>query len=805
MAEQKFYDMADTAENIDSVIHDLVEVVTEENDGKVLMVEKVVDEETEEVSVNIVEADLPVLEGNENEIVVFDGENWGKQSGVYSYETDKTFFDYYSQYRHFKIWNIHNSSGIDLTGVKIIDVTDNEEFIVYDMQTDANFSSISKTKTSITPLYIGSSSEYTLNVTPVNSITIETLADPYDRYNNLTRYVGIDMSQFSILSRKYRIEIETFSGSTVYLSLISPYDQTGIPLAGTVDQGSGVRTIKYTPSDITKTIKTLHSTCSEFSIEGGGLFSISHGSRLTMHGGVADITNDSELYLHDKAKIHADSGAQLLLHDGSWVTADGESRMHLHDKSILTIGDCARVHIQGNSNKGADGKGARVILNGDSRFYMQSVGADSPEMALNGGSKFYMNSDDSGSPDVAFNGDCKFFMNGNNNAPDEVRLTWSDPIIVANKTQLMYCGSHSNIDDMGTPDNPTPYPFLSLDRAKVMIGGPKYDDLDPTHGSTFWSSYPNFNGFKISGSYASDIVITSLIVTDITDANNLEIIYNMQEDAEFENISTSSSPLFTSGTFTISTSPNIITFPAVASQTLGNSRFLGIRKNLFDISRRYKINIICTPTTGTRSLSYIRSDGEVFATYLIGGASDINYTMPEKDIGSSTWIKIGTEEGNVQVHVLNNSFLQLSGNAHSEMHNDSFFIMKNRPENSVLETKAKNLYMLETGLLWANLTEEEKLPWYKKADNGHEKVEGSPFFQMVNNSSIDLDDGIDITGDSSGLYLNDEKIATEYSYETEEEGETILNTVNIETLFTELQSALARIAELEETIQTLNP
>jgi hypothetical protein len=110
-----------------------------------------------------------------------------------------------------------------------------------------------------------------------------------------------------------------------------------------------------------------------------------------------------------------------------------------------------------------------------------------------------------------------------------------------------------------------------------------------------------------------------------------------------------------------------------------------------------------------------------------------------------------------------------------------------------------------TGILWEDLTEEEKLPWYKKADNGHEKVEGSPFFQMVNNSSIDLDDGIDITGDSSGLYLNNEKIATEYSYETEEEGETILNTVNIEKLFTELQSALVRIAELEETIQTLNP
>lgn len=797
MAEQKFYDMTDTAENIDKVVHDLVEVVTEENDGKVLMVEKVVDEETEEVSVNIVEADPPVLEGSENEIVVFDGEGWGKESRMFAEGKDLSFFEIYPTFSSIRVINALWTEPLTVTNLIVTDITGTDEIIVYDMQTDENFSSLS---TSTSPLYTSGTSTITLSPNTV------TLPPSTFMSNNPYRYLGIRSSLFDT-TRLYRINVTVGSNSHKLITDSIDDVNTDLAIASsnlisfTMDL-EHQNVISGTAGLATKSQTILIGDRNASKPSATHFLALSGKSRITAHDNAAlDMTQSSKLYMHDSATLNIDGSGALRIHDNAVLEMDHSAKLQIHDDARLSLNGSPEVDIDGN---------AKLWLSGAAEFSMngkQNIPGTYPKVSINDGSRLWMSGDDSGSPDVAFNGSCKFFMNGDTGYydSDEDYPTWSDPILVANKTQLMYCGSHSNVNDIGTPDNPTPYPFLSLERAKVMIGGPKYDDLDPTHGSKFWSSYPKFDGFQIDGSYTSDIVITSLIITDITDANNLEIIYNMQEDTEFENISTSSSPLFTSGTFTISTSPNTITFPAVASQTLGNSRFLGIRKNLFDTSRRYKINIICTPTTGTRSLNYIRSDGEVFATYLTGGASDINYTMPEKDIGSSTWIKIGTDEGNVQVHVLNNSFLQMSGNSHSEMHNDSFFIMKNRPENSVLEAKAKNLYITETGLLWEDLTEEEKLPWYKKADNGHEKVEGSPFFQMVNNSSIDLDDGVDITGDSSGLYLNNEKIATEYSYETEEEGETILNTVNIETLFTELQSALARITELEETIQTLNP
>lgn len=892
MAEQKFYDMTDTAENIDRVIHDLVEVATEENDGKVLMVEKVEDEETDEVSVNIVEADLPVLEGNRNEIIAFDGEGWGKQSGVYAYETNKTFFNYYYGYGTFKLGGLGRYTYKDslLTELRLIEIIDSEEVVVYDMLTDENFSSISKTINSYSKRpYIGRTSEYTLIEEPINQILIRRKRSWDPDYLDIQRCIFLPFNT----SRKGRIEF--MCDDSISLSLCSPSDDVGIPLAGVIYDKEKSCYVYNIPQESNMILKNLRADCDMFSINGGGLFSMSRGSRFTMHGGKADISHNAELYMHGNAKIHVDAGAQLFLHEGGWITADGEARMHIHDESRFDMGDSANVHIHGSS-----------------------------EVGINDGSKFWMAGDDSGSPEVAFNGSCKFFMNGDTGyyGSDNFKPTWKDPIICVDKAHLVYCGAYSDVGTaeamkaIGTPDEPTPYPFLSLERAKVMIGGSNYDD--PRYATTFYTDYPDFTEFRIKDfNLTGDMTITNIIITNLRTG---EIVYNMSEDTNFSSISSSSSPLFSPGEFTLSTSPNTISFPANQSTTY---KYIGIKSSLFpyDITsetgkNRYSVQVISNSTSPSIYLQAIyQSDSKnLLAIPAVGEAT---YTMPPMDNVGSTWVKIGTDEGNVQVHVLNNSFLQMSGNSHSEMHNDSFFIMKNRPENSVLETKARGLYEAEnnaigtitvassrkaeikaagngfirnyatngtvqpaifnssgagasgriagtnepgqifnlevlegtsyfpgtytnqpltyklrsstsfiivrqgtadapiinelhelpegaTGIFWEDLTEEEKLPWYKKADNGHEKVEGSPFFQMVNNSSIDLDDGIDITGDSTGLYLNNEKIATEYSYETEEEGETILNTVNIETLFTELQSALARIAELEETIQTLN-
>ena len=197
--------MTDTAENIDRVIHDLVEVVTEENDGKVLMVEKVVDEETDEVSVNIVEADLPVLEGNRNEIIAFDGEGWGKQSGLYVENFTKPLFNTYG-FHSFRVKPAVNNGGtMVINEIIITDITDPEnETIIYDMQSDPNFSSITSTSS---PLFTTHS--FTISTDPENSITL-----PYTGASD--RYLGIRASLFNG-SKIYRIFVNLVNSSGLWL------------------------------------------------------------------------------------------------------------------------------------------------------------------------------------------------------------------------------------------------------------------------------------------------------------------------------------------------------------------------------------------------------------------------------------------------------------------------------------------------------------------------------------------------------------------------------------------------------------
>ena len=160
------------------------------------------------------------------------------------------------------------------------------------------------------------------------------------------------------------------------------------------------------------------------------------------------------------------------MHGDAKFDMDGTSTMFMHDESRFDMGDSARVHIHGK---------ALLNMDGSSRLHIH----DSSEVGINDGSKFWMSGDDSGSPEVAFNGSCKFFMNGDNAAPpnNSFNPTWQDPIMCVNKTHLMYCGTNSDV--MGTPDEPTPYPFLSLERAKVMIGGSNYND--PRYATTFYA------------------------------------------------------------------------------------------------------------------------------------------------------------------------------------------------------------------------------------------------------------------------------------------------------------------------------
>ena len=809
MAEQKFYDMTDTAENIDRVTHDLVEVVTEENDGKVLMVEKVVDEETDEVSVNIVEADLPVLEGNRNEIVVFDGKDWGKQSGVYAEGKEVSLFDTLPPAFFDSGRNLNWGDGVlvqtvytdDLvvTNLVVFDITGDDEVVIYDMQTDELFSSVGFDSG---PLFTretySNRGSFSISTDP-NVITFPALESAENRA------LGLRPELFNS-ERKYRFEVSVGEGEYELITsfsvgkdssnkqvLILKTSNTGTITYSTTEVSSYHTTLSGNPSNIPNKQTTIVGDRNAKEPVDTHFLALSGKARVTAHDNAKlDITHNAQVFMHDDSRLHMDGSSDLFMHDSSRFNMNASSELYMHNTAKFAMSDGAKFRMNGMDNQ--QGNSPEFAMNENSKFYMSDNGridmGDDALLDMSETSKLYMG------------GNARFIMNGN--ADDQP--TWNSPELIVSKKQLMYNGNGDEFD-MGSPSYPSTWPFLSIGRSKVMIGGDNYNSNPSNFGSKFWSDNPNVTEFMIEAAETVPLTITNIVIKDRSNRNigyNMaEIIYDMAADDSFSSISTTSSPVFVVGSATVTTSPNMITFPA----NQGVPRYLGIKSSIFDTKKKYTIAITFTGADRP-SLSIKYGAGRTKPLYSTLDNGTLYYHMDDKIVVGSTWVKIGTDNGNVQVHMLGNSFTQMTSNSHSEMHNDSFFIMKNRPENSKLETKAQVLYQaeyIETGIFWADLTDAEKLVWYKKADNGHEKVEGSPFFQMVNNSSIDLDDGIDITGDSTGLYLNNEKIATEYSYETEEEGETILNTVNIEKLFTELQSALVRIAELEEIIQTLNP
>ena len=133
----------------------------------------------------------------------------------------------------------------------------------------------------------------------------------------------------------------------------------------------------------------------------------------------------------------------------------------------------------------------------------------------------------------------------------------------------------------------------------------------------------------------------------------------MSEDTNFSSISSSSSPLFSPGEFTLSTSPNTISFPANQSLTY---KYIGIKSSLFPYNitsetgrNRYSVQVTSNSTSPNDISLQAFYQGNARYLLTIPAVGEATYTMPVAVVGT-TWVKIGTNEGNVQVHVLNNSF-----------------------------------------------------------------------------------------------------------------------------------------------------
>jgi len=101
---------------------------------------------------------------------------------------------------------------------------------------------------------------------------------------------------------------------------------------------------------------------------------------------------------------------------------------------------------------------------------------------------------------------------------------------------------------------------------------------------------------------------------------------------------------------------SIINMNATAHLNLHDDSDVSLSKNQLMMSgEKSPFNSSTSPENPTES-PFFAVDGS--STVMFGGNS------PGK-----TWVKIGSDDGNVQVHLLNDCFLQMTGTAHSEMHN----------------------------------------------------------------------------------------------------------------------------------------
>ncbi len=169
--------------------------------------------------------------------------------------------------------------------------------------------------------------------------------------------------------------------------------------------------------------------------------------------------------------------------------------------------------------------------------------------------------------------------------------------------------------------------------------------------------------------------------------------------------------------------------------------------------------------------------------------------------GVPTWV---TLRGVVEI--LNGSSVKMTSGS-IDVHDKSKVCIRgvfNNKKDVSLNKKAEELYLEsiapETTPEWADLTEEEQLPWLKLADdrpavsNGGSVLEISDLAEVhcTDNAKLNLSGKATLVGDSDKLTYNNKTIACEYVTKDEDP-----KTITIETLYNQLQEALDRITALE--------
>lgn len=643
------------------------------------------------------------LNGEENEIVLFDGEGGSRQSDFF---IEPSLYEY-PLTQPFIIRNEIAFMNLQVTGLKVEDVTDPLiPVTVYDMLTDSNFASINTTSS---PVYC--SSVPTIATSP-RSLKLALLLGS-DAYQNQTRAIYYRRSNLDP-NKTYKFTISVNGGG----HQVAISDGTSRSHVQVTRSGNSI--IFYV-NDATRRMNIIstekHDTLVENTILCGDKTKKTPAELNTTH--FLALSDRARIAVHDYAAIDATDSAQLRLHGDAQVEIDGSARLRMHEYATLEMdgGGKATIH-----NGTIDLVGGYLKM--DDRNLVLSM-QNSAGIGVKGGIVLTKASSAANGPRVYFSNACRFSVNGFD-APG--------PYFSLNPGQLFIGGV---TDSLNMAPNTTPPtggngPIIAVEGASAVLIG-KGDDQSsdtPGYGGKTW--------VKIAPNGVNDVCQLHL-------TGNIFIHHGgnsheeMHDDSIF--VMRNNNPINTNATEQdgkhLYESKNLVVIPINTgySGTIARAEIKTMQNGIV------KNRPVLAAGGGQPSLYNASVDG----TRLVGTSVSNQVFSYGTTAGVSFWA------GTYNYYNLNTWVL---------ISNVPTTLVRQGTSSEIIN-KLYELPEGASGVFWEDLTPEERQSWITLASTMHLKVLGSPKFEMVGDSEITLENGCIVTGDGTGLKVNGEAIAAD--------------------------------------------
>lgn len=673
--------------------------------------------------------------GEENEILLSDGEGLIKHSDFF---IEPSLYEY-PLTQPFIIRNEIAFMNLQVTGLKVEDVTDPLiPVTVYDMLTDSNFESINTTSS---PVYC--SSVPTIATSP-RSLKLDLLLGS-NAYQNQTRAIYYRRSNLDP-NKTYKFTISVNGGG--HQVAISD----GTSRSHVQSTLLGDRIIFYV-NDSTRRMNIIstekHGTLVENTILCGDKTKKTPSELDTTH--FLALSGKARITAHDYATIDATDTARLALHGNANVDIDGNARVAIHEYANVDIDRSGKVIMHGGTIDIAGG-----YLKMDDRSCIIDMDS-SPGSAYRGGLYLTKQSVGDNGPRVFFNNNCQFLINGYS-APG--------PYFRLNPGQLFIGGTTEslNMTPTTTPPEGGTGPVIAVDGASAVLIG---------RGTSSGGDTPSYAGktwVKIAPNDVNDVCqlhLTGNIFIQHSGNSHEEMhddsIFIMKKAVPITTITTAAGrALYESKNLAVANT-NVYNGTAVTARSEVKTLADGIVRNRpTNTSNVNAQPALYNAATGGTRLAGTNTNLQIFSYNTTANTSFWAGTYG--NVGLNAWEY--TLRSNVPFTVVRQGGATTDTNITYEL-----------PEGA-------------TGVFWEDLTPEEQLYWIELASNGHPKVPGSPKFEMMGDSEIALRSGCTITGNETGIKVNNKEVATNYVVDSE-------NTATVEYLYNQLQLALARIEALE--------